>query len=678
MRHFATHFFLNAFACLCLLGNGNGEKASDHWAFQAVADPEPPRVRDQSWIRNGIDSFILAKLESKGIPTPDRAIKGILERRLSFALVGLPPSMLDPQDSFLEQIEALLASAHYGERWGRHWLDVVRYADSNGLDENAAHANAWRYRDYVVRSFNEDKPFNRFITEQVAGDLLPTEGNFSVRRNNLVATGFLAVGPKLLAEPDLVKLEMDMIDEQIDVLGRAFLGLTLGCARCHEHKFDPISTEEYYALAGIFKSTRTMESLKRPAKWVENLLANSEELKLSKKHQDLVEAQNAVVVAYRERANQELLASGKFSKFPKKPEAHYPEPTRKELENLEKTLKLFNESSPKLDFAMGVQEGNVTELPVFIGGDPDVRGEIQPRGFPALISIPEARVSGIDGSGRLELAAWLTSSRNPLAARVIVNRVWRWHFGRGIVETTDNFGLLGGKPTHPELLDWLASRFIEDGWSIKALHRLILSSETWRMSSRPHSIALKKDPENRLLSRAPVRRLEAELIRDSLLHLSGELDLALGGSTWSYENRKLVFNHTSEDNTNYLTNRRSIYLPVIRNNVFDLFQLFDFPNPNSMCGDRTPTTTPQQALYLMNSPLVRQAALGFSKKGFGFDPKVRIHLLYNSAFHRDAEPDEIRQSLRFLKSFSSKSEPSDKWHAFAQSLICSNEFLYLE
>ncbi len=678
MRHFAMHFFLNAFACLCLLGNGNGEKASDHWAFQAVADPEPPRVRDQSWIRNGIDSFILAKLESKGIPTPDRAIKSILERRLSFSLVGLPPSMLDPQDSFLEQVEALLASPHYGERWGRHWLDVVRYADSNGLDENAAHANAWRYRDYVVRSFNEDKPFDRFITEQVAGDLLPDNGDFSVRRNNLVATGFLAVGPKLLAEPDLVKLEMDMIDEQIDVLGRAFLGLTLGCARCHEHKFDPISTEEYYALAGIFKSTRTMESLKRPAKWVENLLANSEEQKLSKKHQDLVEAQNAVVVAYRERANQELLASGKFSKLPKKPEAHYPEPTRKELENLEKTLKLFNESSPKLDFAMGVQEGNVTELPVFVGGDPDVRGEIQPRGFPALISIPEARLSGIDGSGRLELAAWLTSSRNPLAARVIVNRVWRWHFGRGIVETTDNFGLLGGKPTHPELLDWLASRFIEDGWSIKALHRLILSSETWRMSSRPHSIASKKDPENRLLSRAPVRRLEAELIRDSLLHLSGELDLALGGSTWSYENRKLVFNHTSEDNTNYLTNRRSIYLPVIRNNVYDLFQLFDFPNPNSMCGDRTPTTTPQQALYLMNSPLVRQAALGFSQKGFGSDPKVRIHLLYNSAFHRDAEPDEIRQSLRFLESFSSKSEPSDKWHAFAQSLICSNEFLYLE
>ncbi|MBF67373.1 MAG: hypothetical protein CMQ29_06715, partial [Gammaproteobacteria bacterium] len=225
--------------------------------------------------------------------------------------------------------------------------------------------------------------------------------------------------------------------------------------------------------------------------------------------------------------------------------------------------------------------------------------------------------------------------------------------GRGIVETTDNFGLLGGKPTHPELLDWLASRFIEDGWSIKVLHRLILSSETWRMSSRAHSIASKKDLENRLLSRAPVRRLEAELIRDSLLHLSGELDLALGGSTWSYENRKLVFNHTSEDKTNYLTNRRSIYLPVIRNNVFDLFQLFDFPNPNSMCGDRTPTTTPQQALYLMNSPLVRQAALGFSEKGFGSAPKVRIHLLYNSAFHRDAEPDEIRQSLRFLESFSS-------------------------
>ncbi|MBU62793.1 MAG: hypothetical protein CMI26_09855 [Opitutae bacterium] len=678
MRGLSTHFFVHAFACFCLLGNGNGEKASDHWAFQAVADPELPRVMDQTWIRNGIDSFILAKLERKGIPTPDRAIKSILERRLSFTLLGLPPSMLDPKDSLLEQLEELLASPHYGERWGRHWLDVVRYADSNGLDENAAHANAWRYRDYVVRSFNEDKPFDRFITEQVAGDLIPWNDDFSVRRSNLVATGFLSLGPKLLAEPDPVKLEMDMIDEQIDVIGRAFLGLTLGCARCHDHFFDPVSTEEYYALAGIFKSTRTMESFKRPAKWVENLLANSEEQQLSKKHQDLVEAQNAVVVAYRERANQELLASGKFNKLPKKPEAHYPEPTRKILENLEKTLKHFNGSSPQLDFAMGVQEGNVTELHVFVGGDPETRGEIQPRGFPAMFAAYEATNFHSGGSGRLELAAWLNSSRNPLTARVIVNRVWRWHFGRGIVETTDNFGLLGGKPTHPEMLDWLASRFIEEGWSIKALHRLILSSETWRMSSGPHSIASEKDPDNRLFSRSPVRRLEAELIRDSLLHLSGELDLALGGSTWSHENRKLVFNHTSEDNTNYVTNRRSIYLPVIRNNVYDLFQLFDFPNPNSMCGDRTPTTTPQQALYLMNSPLVRQAALGFSQKGFGSDPKVRIQLLYNSAFHRDAEPHEIRQSLRFLESFSSKSEPSDKWHAFAQSLICSNEFLYLE
>jgi hypothetical protein len=678
MRGLTTHFFLNAFACLCLSGNGNGEKASDHWAFQAISDPEPPRVRDQSWIRNGIDSFILAKLESKGIPTPDRASKAILERRLSFALVGLPPSMLDPKDSFLEQVEELLASPHYGERWGRHWLDVVRYADSNGLDENAAHANAWRYRDYVVRSFNEDKPFDRFITEQVAGDLLPDNGDFSVRRNNLVATGFLAVGPKLLAEPDLVKLEMDMIDEQIDVLGRAILGLTLGCARCHEHKFDPISTEEYYALAGIFKSTRTMESLKRPAKWVENLLANSDEQKLSQKHQDLVEAQNVVVVAYRERANQALLTSGKFSKLPKKPEAHYPEPTRKELENLEKTLKQFNESSPKLDFAMGVKEGNITELPVFVGGDPAVRGEIQARGFPALFAAPETKILDSGVSGRLELAAWLTSSRNPLAARVIVNRVWRWHFGRGIVETTDNFGMLGGKPTHPELLDWLASRFIEEGWSIKALHRLILSSETWRMSSIAHSIASGKDLENRLLSRAPVRRLEAELIRDSLLHLSGELDHSLGGSTWSYENRKLVFNHTSEDNTNYLTNRRSIYLPVIRNNVYDLFELFDFPNPNSMNGDRTPSITPQQALYLMNSPFAQKAVVQFSRRIVDSDSSIRIRRFYQFAFHRDPEVDEIGRALRFVETFPSTSEPLDKWHAFAQSLICSNEFLYLQ
>ena len=656
------HFFLNAFACLCLLGNGNGEKASDHWAFQTVSDPEPPRVRDQSWIRNGIDSFILAKLESKGIPTPDRASKSILERRLSFALVGLPPSTLDPQDSFLEQVEALLVSPHYGERWGRHWLDVVRYADSNGLDENAAHANAWRYRDYVVRSFNEDKPFDRFITEQVAGDLLPDNGDFSVRRNNLVATGFLALGPKLLAEPDLVKLEMDMIDEQIDVLGRAFLGLTLGCARCHEHKFDPVSTEEYYALAGIFKSTRTMESLKRPAKWVENLLANSEEQKLSKKHQDLVEAQNAVVVAYRERANQELLASGKFSKLPKNPEAHYPEPTRKELENLEKTLKLFNESSPKLDFAMGVQEGNVTELPVFVGGDPEVHGEIQPRGFPALISIPEARVPDYGGSGRLELAAWLTSSRNPLTARVIVNRLWHHHFGRGIVESVNDFGFQGSKPTHPALLDYLAHDLIENGWTLKRLHKKIMMTAAYQMGSTESEANNTLDPSNSYWWKRSPRRLEAEVLRDNALAVSGMIDRRMYGAGTLDQGMK----------------RRSIYFSVKRSKLIPMMQLFDWPDTMTSQGRRAITTTPSQALVFINSPQIREMAAHFAKIVLGSSDPV------GSAVYRAhgalPSPERRAQLKKFLRkqtaSYGGREEPAmiDLCHA----LLASNEMIYVE
>ncbi len=667
MRKFPTVLLL---ACM-----GVNLGGTDHWAFQPLAKPEIPVVRDHDWPRNAIDHFILAKLEQLKIPPPQPAGEAVLKRRLAFDLVGLPPGDTTPGKTLQQQVETLLASPHYGERWGRHWLDVARYADSNGLDENAAHANAWRYRDYVVQSFNEDKPFNRFLTEQIAGDLLPDNGNPDLRNNHLIATGFLSMGPKVLAEPDMVKLEMDIIDEQIDTLGQAFLGLTLGCARCHEHKFDPVPMEDYYSLAGIFKSTMTMESLKRPTRWKENNIASPGETRLAEKHDALVEAQKNLITAFREKSDQALLNTGKFKKLPKKPGAHYPEPTRRELEKLQASLKRLEESTPRLDSAMGVAEGRVTNLPVLLRGDPEVPGKVQARGFLSALKIPDVEVPGEKTSGRMELTRWMTSPKNPLTARVIVNRVWHWHFGRGLVATPDNFGLLGEKPSHPALLDWLTAKFIEDGWSIKKLHRLILDSATWQMSSSIQPDALKKDPQNQFYSRAPIRRIQAEVLRDTLLHIGGRLDTSLGGSTWNFENRKLVFNHTSEDKTSYQTNRRSLYLPVIRNHVYDLFQLFDFPDPNMMKGNRSRTTTAQQALYLMNSPLVMESAKKIAAQVLG--DESWIQKVYRQVYQRPPRQQEIETARQFMDTTSGSSE-QERIQALVQSLICANEFIFLK
>jgi hypothetical protein len=657
---------------------GGNLGATDHWAFQPIAKPEIPVVRDHDWPRNAIDHFILAKLEQLKIPPPQPAGKAVLKRRLAFDLVGLPPGDTTQGKTLQQQVETLLASPHYGERWGRHWLDVARYADSNGLDENAAHANAWRYRDYVVQSFNNDKPFNRFLTEQIAGDLLPDNGNPVQRHTHLIATGFLSMGPKVLAEPDMVKLEMDIIDEQIDTLGQAFLGLTLGCARCHAHKFDPVPMQDYYALAGIFKSTITMESLKRMARWRENIIASPGESKLKAKHDALIKTQKDLITAFREKEDQALLSTGKFKKLPKKTETHYPESTQKELEKLLASLKRLEESIPRLDSAMGVTDGKATDLRVLLRGDPEIPGKVQARGFLSVLKIPEAKVPGENSSGRLELANWMTSPKNPLTARVIVNRVWHWHFGKGLVTTPDNFGLLGDRPSHPALLDWLAAKFIEDDWSFKKLHRLILDSATWQMSSSAQPEAVKRDPHNHFYSRAPIRRIEAEALRDALLRISNRLDTSLGGSTWNFENRKLVFNHTSEDNTSYQVNRRSLYLPVIRNHVYDLFQLFDFPDPNMMKGNRSRTTTAQQALYMMNSPLVMETAKKLAVDNAGGDFDKRIRRLYIQVYQRPAQKEEIEAAHNFMNTFTVHTSQQERFQSLAQSLICSNEFIFLK
>ncbi|GIT31362.1 MAG: hypothetical protein Ct9H300mP1_34080 [Planctomycetaceae bacterium] len=481
-----------------------------------------------------------------------------------------------------------------------------------------AHGRAWRYRDYVVESLNSDKPFDRFVTEQLAGDLMAWEGQLQ-RNEHLTATGFLSIGPKVLAETDQAKMRMDIIDEQIDTVGRALMGLTLGCARCHDHKFDPIATSEYYALAGIFKSTLTMRKYTKVAEWNEHLLPSPEatamklayDQKVVAAKRDVEQARASAREAVRKRLDQDRRSGDKSDK---ELEKRFSPEEMARIKKLADVVAALEKAGPNLPAAMGVTEDKITDVKVHLRGDPQTLGDVVRRGVPAVLRGPPAPRIAEKTSGRLALARWLTDPRHPLTARVLVNRVWRWHFGRGLVVSTDNFGLLGEPPTHPGLLDWLSVRLIRDGWSIKRLHRLIVLSRTYGLSSQANAVAVQQDPDNRWLGRVRVRRIEAEAIRDALLAVGGQLDGTMTGSLLKLKNRAYFFDHTSKDLTTYDSRRRSIYLPVVRNHVYDMFQLLDFPDPAVTTGDRTSTVVASQALMMLNSKVVMAAADGLARR----------------------------------------------------------------
>ena len=651
--------------------------SDDQWSLRKLTKPETPKVKNVDWPSNEIDFFILNKLEKKGIDAPLRAEKSPLNRRLSYTLVGLPPNKVVLESTFLEAIDLLLASPHYGEKWGRHWMDIVRYADSNGLDENLAFAHAWRYRDYIIDAFNQDHPYDQFVREQIAGDLLSTGKPFAESTRLKIATGFLALGPKLLAEPDPVKMEMDMIDEQIDVIGQAFLGLTIACARCHDHMSDPISTDEYYKLAGILKSTRTMEKVTRPTRWFEHIISNPLDKNHYEKFQALVSAQKALINAFKEQINAELLANGKIKKLPKNPVNIYSDADKKELAIMENKLSEYEEMMPQLDYCHGVEDGNVTDLNTFLRGDPDTLGEKQRRGFISIFPAEKRDLPGDSQSGRLELARWITKNSESLLARVMVNRIWLWHFGKGLVSTPDNFGSLGAKPTHPKLLDWLACFFIENGWSVKKLNKFILSSSTWQSSSRISQESMKRDPVNILYSRYPIRAMEVEDIRDTWLSMAGDLNLTIGGKAFEFENRKHIFTVSSVDQTTYESSRRSIYLPVIRNHVYDFFKLFDFPDPKIVQGNRKHLPTSQQALYLMNSPFVQSVSKKIVQKMVNSDIESSIGNLFLKIYLREPEQNELSESINYVDHFPNASDDLHPYISLVQAMLCSNEFLYI-
>ena len=971
------------------------------WAFQPPQDPLIPKVEDREWVKSPLDAFILADLEAKGLRSASPADKRTLIRRATFDLVGLPPTPEEIQafladdspDAFAQVVEVLLASPRYGERWGRHWLDVARYADSNGLDENLVFKNAYRYRDYVIGAFNDDKPYDRFIHEQLAGDLLARSPDQATVYEYQIATGFLALGAKMLAEDDPVKMEMDIVDEQIDTVGRALLGLTLGCARCHDHKFDPISTADYYSLAGIFKSSKTMEDFRVVARWHEYVLAPEEDRKRLEGHQQEIEAKQEQIRRYsrpadrqitdkaRSKAGAYLLAGselldqktaqlksvlggpnvahrhdavvakstdfvrgnadpgfkkdrddphvlvdtghaayfveydvmlqqdgylqlelrdasaqshtldvvingdlvragapaetnrtsspdphewtvigifrfqpgqntirlevderfpyfgelavashsipegapipktraqlaaefdlnrdillqwaerlrqskgapasvlypwhafgtpdyGSLSEWkspaatlfegvrpttreglaavyqelfeqadrawktlrpeglrdddgedgetrgkerpgkqpsladpaldallqllyedygpfrvPEKPARYYAEETRAKVERLKEELKVLGDSTPEYPRAMGVTEGKIGDLPVHLRGSHLNLGEVIPRQFPRALANGFQTPIGNQHSGRLDLARWLTDERHPLTSRIMVNRIWRWHFGRGIVPSTDNFGRLGERPTNQPLLDWLALRFIEEKWSIKAMHRLIMLSSTYQMSTAFDQKYAQIDPENKLLWRMNRRRLEAESIRDAIMAVGEGLDLTMGGSMLTFKDREYVTSTRNRDSTDYDVNRRAVYLPVIRSSLYGVFQAFDFGDPSVSNGNRQSTVVSPQALFMMNGSIVqeqtRNMAVGLLRQ-VKLDDSGRIRQAYETTLGRLPTASETGRALRFIARVATKlnsHEPDESehhlraWQSLCRTLVASNEFLYLE
>lgn len=666
----------------------NWEKDRDFWSFQPPVKPQVPSVKDASWPTTDIDRFILAGLEKKGLRPAAKADKRTLIRRATFDLIGLPPTAEeveafladDSPQAFAKVVDHLLASPHYGERWGRHWLDVVRYADSNGLDENIAHGNAWKYRDYVVKAFNSDKPYDQFLLEQLAGDLLGPTDDYVVRNERLIATGFLSLGPKVLAEVDETKMEMDIVDEQVDTIGKALLGLTLGCARCHDHKFDPIPTRDYYSLAGIFKSTKSMDSFTKIARWHENVVATPADLEVKAAHDEKVAQKKKAVEAFIAAANEKVKESCKPDELPEKPETLYDEQTKSELKKLREELTALEKAAPEMPTAMGVEEGTITDLKVHIRGSHLSLGATVERGFPRVLQSTTPPPIGEKESGRLQFAQWLTDGSHPLTARVMVNRIWRWHFGEGIVRTPDNFGKLGALPDNPALLDWLACTFVEKGWSIKDMHRLIMLSSTYQMSSAFDSKAAAVDPENTLYWRFNIRRLEAEAIRDTLLAVAGTIDLSMGGSMLHVKNREFVFNHTSQDATTYHSNRRSIYLPVIRNHLYEVFTLFDYTDASVLNGDRSSTTVAPQALFLMNGDLVYEVCQAMAERALATseDDKERLNQLYLTCYCRQPTETELARATGFIEQLTGQSQTSlQAWTALCQVLVSANEFIYI-
>jgi hypothetical protein len=634
------------------------------WSFQPVANPPPPAVRGKDWVRNPVDAFILARLEAAGWkPAPD-APPAALIRRLHYDLTGLPPTAEQvavferecaagrPTPAVTKLVDQLLASSHYGERWGRHWLDVARYGESNGNDglgRNASFPHAWRYRDYVIQAFNEDTPYDRFLTEQLAGDLLPAESP-AQRDRHLIATGFLAIGSKP-AKAMNDNFDMDVVADQIAAVGQGIMALSVGCARCHDHKHDPIPARDYYALAGIFKSTETLWG----AAGLEALTAPQTPLHELKAAPRLPPA------------GDKLIPVKASNKKPAKPTFAYAE------------------GAP---LAMGVREAKViADCKLNIEGESKKLGAAIPRGFLSACGQTNASVT-IDPqqSGRLQLAKWLASGNHPQTARVMVNRVWLHLFGHGLVRTPDDFGVFGDRPSHRELLDHLATRFVAEGWSIKRLVRSLVLSRTYQLASQADARILADDPDNRLFARHTRRRLDAEALRDTVLAASGSLDSRPSQGSFIQHHDVLI---NQMGNLHRPSPHRSVYLLMLRNSPPEELAAFNLPDGTTVTGERDVTTLPTQALFLLNSPFMVEQSRAFARSLLQ-SPEAeaaRIQAAFRRAFSREPAGEEVQQAVAFLRQAEAglmQHQPDSDarlhtvWAAFCQALLASNELRYLD
>jgi len=625
---------------------------AEHWSFQPIRKPTPPSVRNEAWVQTPLDQFLLAALEENELEPVRPAEPRLLLRRIYLDLIGLPPApedvisfevaySSDPTNAVSSVIDSLLASKQYGERWGRHWLDVARYSEGfGGFLDNASYENAWRYRDWVTDALNNDMPFRDFLRYQIAGDLIGD-------KSDSIATGFLALGPNYISDggdPDsTAQARAETLSDRIDTLSQAMLGLTVACARCHDHKFDPLPQEDYYSLAGIFNNSATHEIP----------LVSDDVVNTFRHHQGLIQAQEKNL----ETARKEHRESNDGEK--KKELAERIQSEESQLEKLKKS------SPPSYDKAHALHDTGASDMAVAIRGNLLKPGPIVARRFLKILTAEE-RSSFADGSGRRQLAEAIADPGNPLPARVFVNRVWMHHFGQALVRTPNNFGALGEKPTHPPLLDWLAANLLETG-SIKALHRTIMMSSAYQLSTDMSDASFAKDGDNRLLWRMNPRRMDAEVWRDALLFVTGEIDLKLGGPpTDNLESR-----------------RRTLYFKVSRNgDVFptdEFLRLFDFPLMRSSVAKRPTSIVPQQYLFLLNSPFMQQRARALSERltNEASIDSDRIKRAYQLLYQRSVTQPELSLGLGFLGKAQGDSDRANLWERYCQALLGSNEFMYM-
>ena len=691
--------------------------ATGHWSLKPVKQQSLPAVKNTNWTRTEIDRFILSKLEEKKLSPATDADKHTLLRRLTLDLTGLLPTdneisrfVEDNSQKALETVvDRLLASPAYGERWGRHWLDVTYWADTTGVGRRIPLPNAWRYRDYVIRSYATDKPYDQFLREQIVGPTprKPKDKEGEPSEDALAATGFLVLGPWAWFSLDREQMRVDVADQQVDLIGRTVMGLTMGCARCHDHKFDPITNKDYYAMAGIFMSTKTTSranleggvNLVRLPETTTSAREHAEALATWEKHVAEVEAADKVFKKEQEAVSKRIKELKNDPVALKGAQAELALLKKKtEFAGDRQILPFTKYMRPKQPEVYAAEEMEYPEdARMAFRGDAHQLGEFVPRGVPSAISnakpLPEIKRGS---SGRKELADWLADPSHPLTARVYVNRVWHHMFGRGIVASTENFGTRGELPTHPELLDYLAARFVEQGWSTKKLIREIALSRVYQLASKPNPRNDEIDAENQLLWRSNRRRLEAEAIRDVVLQASGHLDTKSGGPTLplTAQNIHTIAPFFLEDDSRIspeVKYRRTVYQPIMRNSQMDdvdILNLFDFKDPDQIVGDRSSTTVPTQMLYLMNSPFLKDESRRMAESTRGLNDQNRVSKIIVQTLSRPASQRDFDQARQFVSDFRAGYEKLSKqsaqpvdldvevWARYCHAIFASSEFLY--